>query len=403
VGEWRVSSENVPPPASGDGSMLAYRTVFHSSAATPAEATWLSLRSGEERGGVNFALQPVATGRINGVVTGATATGSAGGVVRLVPAGGRLVGDPSALDVATAQTQPDGTFVMLAVPPGQYRVIARRDPPQDLSANLPEEMASNPMFQMVMTMQRGQARAPLYGEATVTLGAESTADVSLAATEGVTLAGRLGSRTARPRHRSNRAGPGLLRPLDAAFTSLRTVRPSADGTFTAAGVLPGRYGLSVTLPGAPWFVTQVDASGRNATTAALVVETRPVEGVVITVTRTVGTVRGTVRRETGAGRDVRTGSPPPLIAVAVPANFMDWTDFELLIDRVQFMTVAEDGAFRLGPMLPGEYLMAVVDETQLDPGRGLALLQAVAGQATRVTVAAGDGNTVSLGVARLPR
>jgi hypothetical protein len=91
-----------------------------------------------------------------------------------------------------------------------------------------------------------------------------------------------------------------------------------------------------------------------------------------------------------------------MTAVAVPANFADWQDFQLLIDRVYFGGVFQDGAFRLGPMLPGEYYVAVVDESQIDPGQGLALVRALATQATRITVSPGD-NPVAVPVSRLPR
>jgi hypothetical protein len=46
--------------------------------------------------------------------------------------------------------------------------------------------------------------------------------------------------------------------------------------------------------------------------------------------------------------------------------------------------------------------VAVVDESQIDPGQGLALVRALAVQATRVTVSPGE-NPVSVAVSRLPR
>jgi hypothetical protein len=49
-------------------------------------------------------------------------------------------------------------------------------------------------------------------------------------------------------------------------------------------------------------------------------------------------------------------------------------------------------------LMPGEYFVAVVDDTQLDPSRGLALLRAIAAQATRVTINVGEGNTVGVAV-----
>lgn len=404
IGEWRLSSTNVQSPGATDATQLAYRTVFYSSAFMPAEATWLSLRSGEERGGVDFALQPVPTGRITGVVTGPS--GSLGGLpIRLVPASGRLAGDPAALDVATGQTQADGRFALLAVPPGDYRVIVRRDPPADLPADLPDELASNPMIQMALNMQRGAGRVPLFGEAAITLRAGESAEITIVAGEGVTMSGQLVFQDGQaPVGRDVTRAIVALRPLDATLMGARTIRPAADGKLTASGLLPGRYGVSANLAvqGTTWIVKSVTAGGRGVTTAALVIGDRPVTDLSIVLTRQTGTVRGTVRRDSTPGRETRAGAPPSMTAVALPANFADWQDFELLIDRLYFGGVSQDGAFRLGPMLPGEYLVAVVDESQIDPGQGLALVRALAVQATRVTVSPGE-NPVSVAVSRLPR
>ena len=403
VGEWRLSSTNVQSPGAGDGTLLAYRTVFYSSAFMPTEATWLSLRSGEERAGVDFALQPVPTGRITGVVTGSS--GSLGGLpVRLVPASGRLAGDPAALDVATGQTQPDGRFALLAVPPGDYRVIVRRDPPADLPADLPDELASNPMIQMALNMQRGAGRIPVFGEAAITLRAGESADIAIAVGEGVSMAGQLVFQDGQaPVGRELARTVVALRPLDATLMGARTIRPAADGKLTASGLLPGRYGVSATLAaqGTTWVVKSVTANGRDATTAALVIGDKPVTDLSVVLTRQTGTVRGTVRRDSTPGRE-STGAPPSMTAVALPANFADWQDFELLIDRLYFGGVLQDGTFRLGPMLPGEYFVAVVDESQIDPGQGLALVRALAVQATRITVSPGE-NPVAVAVSRLPR
>jgi hypothetical protein len=403
VGEWRLSSTNVQSPGATDGAMLAYRSVFYSSAFVPTEATWLPVRSGEERGGVDFALQPVPTGRIDGVVTGPS--GPVGSLpIRLVPAGGRLAGDPAALDVATGLTQSDGRFALLAVPPGEYRVIARRDPPAELPADLPDELASNPMMQMALNMQRGAGRIPLFGEAAIALRAGEVANVAIAASEGVALSGQVVFQDGQaPVGRDATRAVVALRPLDAALLGARTMRPAADGKLTAAGLLPGRYGVSSTLmlQGTAWIVRSVTANGRDVTRTALVIEDRPITDLTVTLTRQTGTVRGTVRRD-ATPREPRAASPPAMTAVAVPANFADWQDFQLLIDRVYFGGVFQDGAFRLGPMLPGEYYVAVVDESQIDPGQGLALVRALATQATRITVSPGD-NPVAVPVSRLPR
>src|SRR5262245_24119836 len=52
MGEWRLLSYNVQLPAAGDGPLQAYRTVYYPAAGAVSDASWISLRSGEERDGV---------------------------------------------------------------------------------------------------------------------------------------------------------------------------------------------------------------------------------------------------------------------------------------------------------------------------------------------------------------
>jgi hypothetical protein len=403
VGEWRLTSGNVLSPASADGSLHAYRTVFYPAATSPADAAWVAIRSGEERGGVDFALRPVATGRVTGLVTGPKGPVAAL-PIRLVPAGDRLAGEPSSLDVADGQTAADGRFTLLAVPPGQYRVIAEREAPPDMS-DMPEEFKSNPMIQMVMNM-RGAGQTPLFGETTVTVGPGEAADVAIAVTEGVKVTGRLEFEDGpAPAKDVLTRATVILRPLDREPGGSSRVRTDAEGKFAASGVLPGRYAVSTSLPreGTAWLIKQVALGGRDVTDSAVVIEDKDVADIVVTLSNRVGQLRGTVRRETGAGRGAAAGPPPALTAVVVPANYMSWTDPQLIAERVHFVPVATDGSFRVGPMRPGEYLAAVVDDAQLDPGGGVAQLRRLAAQATRITVNAGDANAVTLSVTTVRR
>ena len=54
----------IPPPPR-DGRLQIYPTMFYPAARTPAQATTITLGSGEERMGVDFQLQPVPTARVS--------------------------------------------------------------------------------------------------------------------------------------------------------------------------------------------------------------------------------------------------------------------------------------------------------------------------------------------------
>jgi hypothetical protein len=118
------------------------------------------------------------------------------------------------------------------------------------------------------------------------------------------------------------------------------------------------------------------------------------------LTNRVGHILGTVRREGAATGTPAMAARRPLTAVVVPAEYTTWTDIEVAAEEVRIAVVDNDDTFRAGPLLEGEYLVAVVDESTLDLSAGLATLRAIAQQATRVSVSAGGANTVSVSIAR---
>ena len=394
VGAWRVSADNVQAAARSDGTMLAYRTLFHPAATSLSDATFVIVQPGEERNGVDFALQPVVTARISGKVTGPK--GPVGSVpIRLSPVGERRA--PFGLsDVATGVTSADGQFMLLAVPPGQYRLIAEREPPQDFMADMPEELASNPFVKMAMGM-RGAGAQPLFGETAVTVAPGDALDVAIAVIEGVKVSGKLSfDGTPAPEANELKSGSVQLSALDAAQTRSYVAKVDADGQFKLTGVMPGRYRVQSFLGHAAtmWLVKPPRA---GADDVELVVGEQDMNGVVVTLTNQLGTLHGTVRQGSTSSTGA-TGTAPRLTAVLVPSNYATWTDPEVAVQRVHFESVAENNGFSFAMLRPGEYFVAVVDETQLDPSRGLSLLRAIAAQATRVTINVGEGNTVNLAV-----
>lgn len=110
----------IPPPPAG-GRMQIYPTMFYPSAPAPAQATTITLASGEERAGVDLQLQPVPTLRVAGTLM--APSGPAGMVtLRLMPAGV----DEIAADALAPVSFSDGagSFTFAAVPQGQYSLRA---------------------------------------------------------------------------------------------------------------------------------------------------------------------------------------------------------------------------------------------------------------------------------------
>jgi hypothetical protein len=373
-----------------DGTLQAYRTLFHPAATSLSDATVVIVQPGEERDGVDFALQPVVTARVGGKVTGPK--GPVGSVpIRLAPVGARRA--PFGLsDVASGVTSADGQFMLLAVPPGQYRLIAEREPPQDFMSEMPEELASNPFVKMAMGMH-GAGAQPVFGEVAVSVAPGDALDVAITVVEGVKVSGRLSfDGTPAPEPKDLEDASVQLSAVEDAQTRTYTAKVDAQGQFSFTGVMPGRYRVQSWLAPAQsmWLVKPARAGSDDV---PLAVGDQDTNGVVVTLTNQLGTLRGTVRSSSTPA----TGATPRLTAVLVPASYASWTDPEVAVQRVHFESVAEN-TFSFAMLMPGEYFVAVVDDTQLDPSRGLAMLRAIAAQATRVTINVGEGNAVGVAV-----
>jgi hypothetical protein len=110
-----------------------------SGAAVPAQASLVTLKSGEERSDVTFQLRLIPTSRVSGRAVGPDGPlGNLG--IRLVVPGDGVVSE-SEFDVATAITKPDGTFAFFGVPPGQFLLKAQKQPRPEIPA---EALAGNP-------------------------------------------------------------------------------------------------------------------------------------------------------------------------------------------------------------------------------------------------------------------
>jgi hypothetical protein len=195
-----------------------------------------------------------------------------------------------------------------------------------------------------------------------------------------------------------------LRALGSSATGGRLARLEREGRFVLEGVLPGRYAVALAQgggnpggpsgPGGPRLVSEVVANGRSLATSPVVIADDDV-AIAVTLSDRLGTLRGTVRLSSSVPRP-ETGRS--LTALVVPAGYIAWTDIELAAMHVRIVPVADAGTFSVGPLLAGEYLVAVVDESAVDLSGGLPALQALAARATRVEIPAGGDATVTVDV-----
>lgn len=403
VGDQIVGTQSgqLPVPQQ-DGRLRVYTTRYFPNVDLPSQATVITLKSGEERSGVDLALPLAPTVSVSGVVMGPLGPVPNVGV-RVRHAAETLVNDQSG-DVAVATTRADGSFLMPAVPTGNYVVRVMRSPrptiPAAQLAQMPEEMKAllggmatpGPLDTMTLF-----AEVPLPLERDV-------AGLTVTLTTGATLAGRIVSEGV--------AAPPPVQGMSITLTSISgewasgpmamaqasgTVRVNEDGTFTTSGYPPGRYlvSLSGRIP-AGWFLKSALVNGRDAAWEPFELEGRDLPNVVVTLTDKRSTITGTTQSATG-------GAPSSASVVIFPAAWREWITSGMNTQLARVVRTPPAGTFSIAGLPPREYLMLAVDNNEAPDIQDPAVFEALARAATTVSVAEGETKTVTVRIVQVQR
>lgn len=383
------------PPPTATGRLAAYQTQFYPAALTPAQATTLTLRSGEAREGIDLQLRPVPTSRVSGVVTGPS--GPVKNIsVRLLQASADASGQ-NGFDVAQAMTAGDGTFTMLGVPPGDYVVKVEKQATPDfreMMAALPAEMQSSMPAGIAAFMPQG-SKETLSAETTVGVGETDVTGVALMMTPGAHVAGRL--------EFVGTASPPTEEVLKQLQVSLAPVNGSmglgpmqnkvtAAGEFKTASYPPGKYVVNVSpAPINAWMVKSMTMAGRDVTNDAIELKSTDVTDLVITFTNELSSVGGSIKEPASGGFD-------GVSVVFVPADYKRWLAGGGLQRRPPIVAPGPKGNFNIARVAPGDYLIIAVDNGVLDATQAADFYDRLAQRATRISVADGEKKTVSLDV-----
>jgi protocatechuate 3,4-dioxygenase beta subunit len=101
--------------------------IYYPGTPVPADAMPVTLKAGEERSGLDFAVRKVPIATVRGKIVGPTGAPVAAAFVQLaVEAGAAEFGATTPAPV-TAIAGPDGVFTVTPVSPGQYQLLARAD------------------------------------------------------------------------------------------------------------------------------------------------------------------------------------------------------------------------------------------------------------------------------------
>ena len=362
----RTSAQGVPAPPD---RRVAFAPTYYPGTPLSLQASPIPLRPGEERSEVDFALQLVATARVEGAVTmpdGSPAPPST--QIVLLPSGQARLSDSPLEGLKTTRAGGDGAFVFGGVAPGSYTLLARAATP-----------------------------GVVWASTEIAVDGERVSGLVLALQPGLTIAGSLrldGSGTAPPFDVAS--VKVVAEPVQSAGDVSLAPAPAAvdrEGRFVVSGVTPGRYRVSATLPASArlqgWTLLSSAVNGIDTLDVPLAVSpgTR-VTDAVLTLTDRAARIAGVL--QDSAGR-----TPSDYTVVLFPADPALWLP---RARRIQASRPSADGAFAFSPLPAGDYLLAAIDDVEAGEWFDPAFLQRLSPAATRIAVAPGERKTVDVRV-----
>ena len=365
------SSSTGPMPA--PGRPVAYAPVFYPGTTDAAAAVTVALAIGEERAGIDFALQVVPTARISGTIIDATGQPVTSASVTLYP---RRRDRPSPADTLVssgAVTLPRAVvsatgFSITGVAPGEYTIVAR-------SGSMGRSAAPPP-------------GATLWCITDLTVDGRDQSDFVLRLVPGVKLSGTIVFEHASLAPPANMSAIDLM--LEASGSSIGSMSTSraivtASGAFTFASIVPWTYTLQATPPGAAagarWTLKSAILNGRDLADSAF--EVKPgsdVSGLAVTFTDHAAEISG--RLVDAGGRPLTRYS-----IVVFPADRALWLPNSR---RIRSARPATDGSFTMPGLPAGEYALAAAEDLDIDDLADQTFLAQLLASAYRVTLADGE-------------
>jgi carboxypeptidase family protein len=360
-------------------------STYYPGTTTSSQAGVVTVRAGEERGGVDFALQLATTARVEGTVTFPEGGTPPGLQVNLMASSSQATFPGLPLDgFRMGRAAPDGAFSFGDVAPGQYTVLARGTRP------VPEGAAPGTLPQIV------------WASADVAIDGENVSGLALTLEPGLVISGQIrfesGTQKPPPDVRAMRVSLQAVQTQGGATISPGAATPDANGQFRLLGATPGRYRLGASGPGTGrpggWLLKSATVNGLDTLDTPFVLQpNQSVADAVITFTDRLAQLTGSVRNPSGAPATDFT-------VVAFPSDQALWSPQSR---RIQGVRPGADGTFLIRSLPAGNYLLAAIDD--VEPGEWFdpAFLQRLP-RAIAVSIADGEQKVqdIRLGPASKP-
>lgn len=351
-----------PQPASPDAAHYNYSPVYYPDATDPMAAATVTVKSGEERDGIDLHMRLIALSRIEGTVVGPA--GPVPNVGMVLDRRSRV----TALNSATFWgTRPDGTFTTASLTPGDYTIMAATRP--------------------------AAGEQPMWASSDVTIAGSDPINVTLVLQPAMTIAGRLvfeSATLAAPKNLS--AVRFILQGLGgrAMPNAARTTFDEAGG-FSITGVTPGRFRFITSVPGAAagqggWSIKSVILDGQDVTDLPLEISAGRSPSMTVTFTDQSSELSG--RLIVGAG-DVASD----YFIVLLPADRDYWVSGSR---RIASARPDQAGNYLFRGLPPGQYRLAATTDLVPRDLQSVEALEQLAAQSTPVTLGFGEKKSFDL-------
>jgi hypothetical protein len=375
--------------ASIDG-VRTFAPAFHPAAALMSRATPIVVGDGDHRQNNGIQVTVVRAARISGTVVGAPGDVVAS-QIRLRPAGD---GPDSPMTIEPTLVQPNGRFDFAGMPSGTYVInVSMPALPQSGAGPTGAALALLGRAASGISPRVGGASQrpdpPFWGETTVTVGDADVTGVIVALRPAASVTVTIDLPPLPP--------PVQGQPIPVRGVQFVSLRPDTrgvppfgrlqpDGTYLVPGLAPGLY--SVTPNAAPGFrIDRVTLHGEDITDLPFEMGDTSVTDLVATFVNGPGAkISGTV-----------TGEIADICVLVFPANRRFWAEPGAALRRFETIPVPRTGTFSTNQPLPaGDYLVIAVPDSQAVDWQWPSQLEALALQAQKVTVAAGEAKVIEV-------